>query len=164
MIKYIHGDLLDTDAGFIVQQVNCRGVMGSGVAAQIKRKYPRVFEFYKKACDAFGSDLLDQYQFVRDEQTGVIILNLFAQDGYGRDPNIVYTRYDSFEKALTGAREVILDPYRHRVWGGQPPRNNRIAIPYKIGCGLGNGDWDGVILPMIERILSDFEVEIYILA
>lgn len=48
MIKIIDGDLFETDAKFIVHQVNCMGRMGSGVALQVKEKYPHVYEEYKK--------------------------------------------------------------------------------------------------------------------
>ena len=50
MIRVIDGDLFTTDARFIVHQVNCKGVMGSGVAKQVRNKYPHVFVEYKKAC------------------------------------------------------------------------------------------------------------------
>ena len=48
MIKIIDGDLFETDAKFIVHQVNCMGRMGSGVALQVKEKYPHVYEEYAK--------------------------------------------------------------------------------------------------------------------
>lgn len=38
-IKYIKGSLLDTDAKIIVHGCNCQGVMGSGVAKQLKKNY-----------------------------------------------------------------------------------------------------------------------------
>ena len=44
MIKIIDGDLFDTDAKFICHQVNCMGKMGSGVALQVRKKFPHVYE------------------------------------------------------------------------------------------------------------------------
>ena len=29
-----------------------------------------------------------------------------------------------------------------------------IAMPYKIGCGRGGGDWDGIVYPMIQDIFK----------
>ena len=40
MIKIFEGDLLESGANFICHQVNCQGVMGSGVAKQIKEQFP----------------------------------------------------------------------------------------------------------------------------
>lgn len=37
----LEGNLLDAPFQFIAHQVNCRGVMGAGLAKQIKQKYPR---------------------------------------------------------------------------------------------------------------------------
>lgn len=39
----IRGDILQSDADIIVQQVNCRGVMGAGLAKQIASQYPEEF-------------------------------------------------------------------------------------------------------------------------
>ena len=36
MIEYIKGDILNVTEGIIVQQVNCKGVMGAGLAKEIK--------------------------------------------------------------------------------------------------------------------------------
>lgn len=39
----IRGDILQSDADIIVQQVNCRDVMGAGLAKQIASQYPEEF-------------------------------------------------------------------------------------------------------------------------
>ena len=44
MIKYIKGDILNVTEGIIVQQVNCFGVMGAGLAKQIRDKWPSVYD------------------------------------------------------------------------------------------------------------------------
>mgnify|MGYP002570523564 FL=1 len=43
MIKIIDGDLFRSNARIIVHQVNCQKRMGSGVALQVKKKYPNVY-------------------------------------------------------------------------------------------------------------------------
>lgn len=35
-----------------------------------------------------------------------------------------------------------------------------IAIPYKIGCGIANGDWNKVY-KIIEEVFSDYEITLY---
>ena len=48
MIYNIVGDLLKQDkVDIICHQTNCKGVMGAGIAFQIKRTYPEVFKKYK---------------------------------------------------------------------------------------------------------------------
>ena len=48
-MKQQHGDILSQTGGVIVQQVNAQGVMGSGLAAAIREKYPQVFSVYSAA-------------------------------------------------------------------------------------------------------------------
>ena len=66
MVKIVEGDIFESDAGFIVHQVNCQGVMGSGVAKQVKDRFPLVFEEYMKWCtERNAEDLLGCTQYVR---------------------------------------------------------------------------------------------------
>ena len=48
MVRIIEGNLFDTKAEIICHQCNCQGVMGSGVAAEVKKRYPEVFKAYRK--------------------------------------------------------------------------------------------------------------------
>lgn len=49
-IKIISGDILTNlptnKEVYICQQVNCRGVMGAGLALKIRRKWPVVYQQY----------------------------------------------------------------------------------------------------------------------
>lgn len=40
------GNVFDSDAKIICHQVNCQGVMGSGVAKEVRERYPKVYEQY----------------------------------------------------------------------------------------------------------------------
>jgi O-acetyl-ADP-ribose deacetylase (regulator of RNase III) len=51
MIAYDTGDLLTTDTEAIVNPVNTVGVMGKGIALQVKRAFPDVFDSYRAAHD-----------------------------------------------------------------------------------------------------------------
>ena len=77
MIEYRTGDILTYEGKYICQGVNTLGVMGAGLALQIRNKYPKVFEVYKtkpmKLGTAFGVDC--------GEHT---ILNIFTQKELGR--------------------------------------------------------------------------------
>lgn len=48
MIEYIIGDIFTSPAQVIVNTV---GVMGKGIALEYKKRYPRMFELYKTACE-----------------------------------------------------------------------------------------------------------------
>ena len=40
MVNYVKGNLLESDCDYICHQVNCQGVMNSGIARQIREKWP----------------------------------------------------------------------------------------------------------------------------
>ena len=42
MIKHIKCDIFESGADLILHQVNCQGAMNSGVAKQVREKYPNV--------------------------------------------------------------------------------------------------------------------------
>ena len=42
-VQIIDGDLFQTHAKYICHQVNCQARMGSGVAKQVRAKYPEVY-------------------------------------------------------------------------------------------------------------------------
>lgn len=149
MIKHIKCDIFESGADIICHQVNCQGVMGSGIAKQVREKFPNVFAYYKKVCDdwriKFGSDaLLGQMQIV--PVTIGWIANLFAQDKFGYDGKC-YTDYDSLRRCL----ETVKNRFP----------NKTIAIPYLMGCARGGGDWN-IVYKMIEEVFADYNGEVLI--
>jgi O-acetyl-ADP-ribose deacetylase (regulator of RNase III) len=149
-IRYKTGNLLDAPVDYICQQVNCQGRMGSGIAKQIREKWPLVYEEYAFKCNGpkdKNVPLLGSVQFV--ETFDCTVINLFAQQYYGYDGKR-YTSYDAFWACLGEIKEKV-------------PKGSKIGFPYKIGCGLGGASWP-VIFQMIDEVLGeDFQVYIYTL-
>mgnify|MGYP003297266851 CR=1 FL=1 len=151
MVTYVRGDLLESNCNYICHQVNCRRVMNSGIAGQIRNKWPSVFTEYVRKCDAARSDspsfwLLGQSQLVVVGFDKCVI-NMFAQEDYGRDGRR-YTSYDAFWDCLIDISESV-------------ELGASIGFPKGIGCGLGGGNWN-VISSMIESVLGeDCDVYIY---
>lgn len=152
MFEIINDDILKSGADIIVHQVNCKGVMGAGLARQIKIQNPLLYEAYRTACleantaQLLGTALIipidkDRYRHNWDQQC---IANCFAQDGYGR--NKVQTNYEALRSALAQVREYALSIKRDAT----------IAIPYKIGCGLAGGNWE-IVFDIIKEVFSDCE-------
>lgn len=147
------GNILDSKANYICHQVNCRGVMNSGVAKAIRQKYPEVFETYfdcaKDVDIGFGDKQLSwQYMLGHIQIIPVgekCIINMFAQDGYGYDGKR-YTSYDAFWKCLY---EIKI-----RVLNGET-----IAFPYRIGSVRGGANWE-IIYKMIEVVFADRDINI----
>lgn len=145
-LKFVLGDITKSDADYICHQVNCQGVMGSGVAKAIKDKWPVVYTDYRRFFYESNKPLLNQIQIVA-VSTEQSVINMFAQEYYGYDRN-QYTSYDAFWKCLNKIKNTV-------------PKGSKIAFPSKIGCCRGGANWK-VILTMISEVLeSEYNVEIW---
>lgn len=162
MIRVVDGDIFHRDADAILHQVNCQGVMGSGVAKQVREKFPTVFKYYKARCDedkrfkeqsgSVKSSLLGLAQVcykedypVDDVKDKQVIINLFAQDRYGYDGNC-YTDYEALRKCLKTVNKQF--------------SGKRVAIPYLMACHRGGGDWKTVYQMIVDE-LADCDVTLY---
>jgi len=130
-MKQIIGNLLD-QKGVICHQVNMRRIMGAGLALQIRNKWPEAYEEYRNYClkkPELGHVI---YSIVSRD---VIVAHLFGQSDIGTG---IMTNYDVYPAMLES-----VDRYASSI-------NERIYIPYGIGCGIGGGNWK-IMLPMIEE-------------
>ena len=146
MIHYINADLLNSDCNFICHQVNCQGKMGSGVAKQIRDRWPEVYSNYARVAN---SKMLGKVQILYIEDANIprqCVVNMFSQENYGYD-GARYTSYDAFWNCLNELKNQI-------------PKGATIAFPYKIGCGLGGANWE-IIEKMIDVVFKDYGVFIY---
>lgn len=157
MITYHDGNIFDSDAKIICHQVSVYGAMGAELAAEVKERFPEVYEEYNACCLTYSQDELfgevlcssiKKYsEVIGDGLFSVpkrFIANCFSQKGMDTD-------YELFTSAMGLVRK----------WA-EKHNNAKIAIPYKMGCGTAGGDWNTV-----EQIIhdvfdgSDLEVEIW---
>ena len=149
MVTHIKGNLLSSNCDYICHQVNCLGRMGSGIAKQIRDRFPEVYDSYIELCTneyLKPEDLLGTIDIV-GVNAPYDVISIFGQMNYGFD-GAVYTSYIAFGHALEQIKEFI-------------PEGSKIGFPKNIGCGLGGGNWT-VIYNMIAAILGGkFDVYIY---
>lgn len=159
MVRYFDGDLLKSNCNIICHQVNTLGVMGAGIALQIKNEYPRCFQKYKEICNYFKDkqdELIGRVLLWEDEIPSIpikLIANFFSQIGLGWD---VQTDYDAFRKCCKEVKAKL------KYWFPITLDSFKIGFPYKIGCGLAGGDWN-IIKQIIEEEFTDdiWNVEIW---
>lgn len=148
MIKIVQSDILQSDKDIIGHQVNCLGVMGAGVAKQVKAKYSETFLEYKKICDVYkeNKEELMGHVYMAHNSDGKIIANVFSQLDVGRNE-----RKTDYKKLKVGLKKV----YEYAK-----ENNLSVALPYKIGCGLAGGNWN-IVYKIIDSVFDDYEVTLY---
>ena len=130
-MKNLKGDILTVKEGYICHQVNTDGIMGAGIALQIRNKWPLVYDDYKRLCESRGSyeNLIGAVQIVTVVGNCTLnIINIFAQS---LNTNERPTRYDAGADAFEHVHEFAL------------PSNNgsTLYIPKNMGCALGGVEW-----------------------
>lgn len=128
------GDLLKVKRGIICHQVNCKYVMGAGLAAQIRKAYPEHYSDYMSRHAHLGGLCITQIN------SDLYVIGIYGQDSYGR--NGLYTDYAALEKGLCSVSIFAKEK-------GLP-----IYLPFGIGCGLAGGDWQ-IVSNIIDRVASD---------
>lgn len=143
MIKIKIGNILDAEEDIICHQVNVQGYMGGGVARQLADKYKGLEEKYNKYC----KDSNNEYSRLKGRvfkfyAKNKIIMNIFSQK-----PN-----FDTDYEAIKECFEFIKRSAKMT--------KRSIAIPYGIGCGIANGDWN-TVYKIIEKVFSDYKITLY---
>lgn len=161
MITYKIGDLLkDSSAMFLLHQVNCLGIMGHGIAAQIKKQNPQVNKDYIYLCNgqSYLGELLGNIQILKRDNFNPLcpqyIVNCFGQKNISSKTKM--TSYDALNECFRAVRVYCENHY---------PEGCTIGLPYKIGCGLGGGDWEIVKAIIFKNFIKSkiVDVEIWVL-
>jgi O-acetyl-ADP-ribose deacetylase (regulator of RNase III)/uncharacterized protein YwgA len=146
MIKYITGDILESEAQALVNTVNTVGVMGKGIALQFKKAFPHNFKAYSEACKK-GEIAIGKSLIIKDISlnTGEKIIINFPTKKDWRKPS----EYSFIAEGLDDLVKV-LEEYQIRS----------IAIP-PLGAGNGGLEWEKV-KKMIEQKLAKLDTEILV--
>lgn len=155
MLKHTKGNLIDlAEAGefdVIVHGCNCQNVMGSGIAKEIRERYPSAFEadelYHRQILSQMDGNVAHKlghysvaYEPFADKEGHFAIINAYTQFDYW-PRGVDHFNYDSFKLILW----KMLVTY-HGL---------RFGFPY-IGMGLAGGDKDRII-PMMEQFALDIE-------
>ena len=143
MVTFVKGDIFNDAAQVITNPINCVGVMGAGLAAQFKDRYPEMYKEYRKRCLMGGVKIGVPYLW---EDGEIQILN-FPTKRHWKDNS----RLEDVEAGL----KYLADNYM--MMGIYS-----IAIP-QLGCGLGGLKWADVkeLINLYFGELTDIEVYAY---
>ena len=141
MLKHATGDLLAlAEAGefdLIIHGANCFNTFGSGIARQIRERYPEVAQADSKTVRGDYNKLGNWTESYAGEKSRFTILNCYTQYNMSRGTDVF--EYTAFA--------LILQKLLH--FHG----TKRLGFPY-IGMGLAGGDKE-TIMTMIKEFAND---------
>lgn len=150
LFNSIKGDLLkEYNQGacdVIAHCTNCQGVMGSGIALQIKNEMPDVFDAYKyhEECNGLKLGTISYAKIGKG-----IVVNLHAQNLYGYDGSR-FVNYEAIYETLRQTKEVMISK-----------NLKTLGVPYKMACDRAGGDWR-IIETMLNVIFENSGIDILV--
>ncbi len=135
MVSEVVGDMFALPVRAFAHGVNTRGVMGAGVAAQVRSRFPEVFDSYASACRSgrFQPGMVQRCVTV----SGVWVYNLATQDRPGRFARLEWVTASVASMAAHASAAGI----------------EKVGT-VRLGCGIGGLDW-GVVRSALELVEFD---------
>ena len=143
MIRFVTGDLLQSDAYALVNTVNCEGYMGKGIAYQFKNKFPEMNKDYIKICKK--NELIPGKLHCYDTGDRIIV-NFPTKNKWREKSKIEY---------IISGLDALVDVIKvYNI--------SSVAIP-PLGCGNGGLVWAEVKEIMTQKLkdISEY-IDIYI--
>ncbi len=146
MIKFIKGNILESNAEALINTVNTVGVMGKGIALQFKKAYHNNYKAYVEACKKNEIDIGKLF-VVKDSNlnSGEKYIINFPTKKDWRKP----AEYSFIDAGLDDLIRVIKE-YNIKS----------IAVP-PLGAGSGGLEWEKVKKLIVQK-LGNLEVEVII--
>lgn len=146
--QVVQGDIFSTHLNAIAHGVNCQGVMGAGIALEVKRRYPEAYNGYVRYLNRY-----DPMQYIAIGTmypypvpgTNLHILNCFTQVDTAKQRGEVAISYQAIFTSFS-------------VAGVYCKENGikELAVP-QVGAGLGGGEWK-IIYQLIANALDFYGV------
>lgn len=146
MIEHRKGNLLtQSDINVIAHQCNLYHTFGSGIAKEIKQRFPKAYAIDRETPYGYEAYTDQNYNkfgrySVAEINDNLTIINCYSQRGFGsQDRNTsydeIYTIFHKLEAIYRNSGKVL-------------------GVPKNFGCGLGSGRWH-IVNAIFEEIFSN---------
>ncbi len=144
-MEVLIGDIFNSKTQTLINTVNCVGIMGKGIAAEFKKRYPGMYEDYISRCQRGEIKPGIPYLF-KTSLFSPQVIN-FPTKSHWR----AASRVEDIEKGL----KILVSKYKE--WNVES-----IAVP-PLGCGNGQLLWE-TVGPLIYKYLSKLDIPIKLYA
>jgi O-acetyl-ADP-ribose deacetylase (regulator of RNase III) len=135
------GDLFEAGHPGVGHGCNCAGAMGKGIAVEFRRRWPEMFEEYKRRCEDGSFALGDVFMW---EAADRVVFNLGTQETWPTRAEL-WAIEAAVAKMLALAEEAGLDS---------------VGLP-RLGAGLGGLSWPEVAA-VIEPVAAQSPVSVVV--
>jgi O-acetyl-ADP-ribose deacetylase (regulator of RNase III) len=142
-VRYVAGDLFANEyqAQALAHGCNCQGVMGAGIAAGFRERYPTMYAEYRRRCKATPRQFNPGDVLLWKTEQQPWVFNLATQEDYRHARE--RATYNAIERSLSAMRAQA-----------DAEGIASIALP-GIGAGLGGLAWPEV-RAIIEHVFADW--------
>lgn len=140
--RLVSGDLFESGMQTLVNAVNCRGVMGAGIALEFRERFPEMYKDYRARCKR--GEVTIGVPYVWNAEGPPYVLNFPTKDDWREK-----SRVRPIVNGLTSLHA------RYREWGIES-----LAVP-ALGCGLGGLPWE-TVEPILVGFLSLLPIPVQI--
>jgi O-acetyl-ADP-ribose deacetylase (regulator of RNase III) len=147
LIRHRVGNLLESGLPAIAHGCNCRGVMGAGIAAQFRDRWPVMYGVYNAICETGAFHPGDAMPWEPTRAGDPYIFNLATQRETGRDarPWMIATAIGNM---------IRLAHYDYGI--------SEIGIPL-IGCGIGGITQDELRMCLAPYANAPVDLTVFVL-
>ena len=154
MITDKNCDIFEQNVDVIIHQANCQCTMGSGIAKELRARWPVVYDVdcLTKSGDWNKMGTTSVANLPKNVMNVSYVINCYSQFFYGRDRR--HTNYESFVTCLENVKRFV-----DAINSVSKGKIKSIAAPFRMGCNLAGGDWR-IVRPMFDVVFenSDFDV------
>lgn len=142
MLHYINKTVFNSKCEALVNTINCLGVMGAGLALEFALRYPEVEKQYIIDCE---QKKVKTGEVLTYKTKDILVVNF---------PTKYHWKYPSKIEWIKSGLEYMETHYKE--WNVKS-----IAIP-PLGCSNGGLNFDKQVRPLIEQILCNVDLDVYI--
>ena len=152
-LTFVLGDavkaLQNKEVDFLMHCCNAQGVMGAGIAKQIKEAFPSTYRAYDAYCQAGKYSEVLLGNIIIESR----VINAIAQFKLGTSRRQVH--YGALSSCVA---QVVRSAELYHA--GSTMRKIKVAVPYLMCCGLAGGNWT-VVEEILQSLPNHIDLIVY---